>query len=40
MSAVLVFRPLAQAEIAQASAGCGQHDIGKGRDFIADLERV
>ena len=40
MSAVLVFKPLAEAEIAEAFAWYAQPEIDKGRDFIADLERV
>ena len=40
MSAVLVFKPLAEAEIAEAYAWYAQPEIDKGRDFIADLERV
>ena len=40
MSAVLVFKQLAEAEIAEAFAWYAQPEIDKGRDFIADLERV
>ena len=40
MTAVLVFKPLAEAEIAEAFAWYAQPEIDKGRDFIADLERV
>jgi len=40
MSALLVFKPLAAAEIAEAYAWYAQPEIDKGHDFIADLERV
>ena len=40
MTSVLVFKPLAEAEIAEAFTWYAQPEIDKGRDFIADLERV
>ena len=40
MSPALVFKPLAEAEIAEAYAWYAQPEIDVGRDFIADLERV
>ena len=40
MSAELVFKPLAEAEIAEAYAWYAQPEIDKDRDFIADLERA
>ncbi|MFT3819097.1 MAG: type II toxin-antitoxin system RelE/ParE family toxin [Rubrivivax sp.] len=40
MSARLVFRPLAAAEIAEAYAWYDQPGINKADDFMAELERV
>lgn len=40
MTAALIFKPLAEAEIAQAYAWYAQPEIGKGVAFLDDLARV
>ncbi len=40
MTASLIFKPLAEAEIAEAFAWYDKPDIGMGHDFLNELERV
>jgi len=40
MSFTLVFKPLAEAEIAEAFAWYSQPEIGMGTEFLDELERI
>lgn len=40
MSFTLIFKPLAEAEIAAAYAWYARAEIGKGAEFLDELERV
>lgn len=40
MSFTLIFKPLAEAEVAEAFAWYSQPDIGMGAEFLDELERI
>lgn len=40
MSFALIFKPLAQAEVAEAFAWYSQPDIGMGSEFLDEFERI
>ena len=40
MSFTLMFKPLAEAEVAEAFAWYSQPDIGMGAEFLDELERI
>lgn len=40
MSFTLIFKPLAEAEVAEAFAWYSQPDIGMGGEFLDELERI
>ena len=40
MSFTLIFKPLAEAEVAEAFAWYSQPDIGMGVEFLDELERI